>query len=227
MLMPTVGDPWMALLQNKDWTGKNIYMENYNNLDPVPGHQRTKDSATPWSKWFAEAINAVTGGTQYTAGGWSPTPDQIDYVIGQLTGGVGREIGKAATSLQSLATGDELPPHKIPLAGRFYGSTAGPSGQSDEFYENVIKANEHKRMIDGMAKDGESPAGYIKEHPGVLKMIGRAKAAESQVRKLRQISRERIKRNPDDAKAIRKETTERISAIMKGLNLEARRAARE
>ena len=227
MAAPTVMDPFLALAQNKDWTGKNIYMESFNKLDPQPGHQRTKDSATPWSKWFAEAINAVTGGTQYTAGGWSPTPDQIDYVIGQLTGGVGREIGKAATSLQSLATGDELPPHKIPLAGRFYGSTAGPSGQSDEFYENVIKANEHKRMIDGMAKDGESPAGYIKEHPGVLKMIGRAKAAESQVRKLRKISRERIKRNPDDAKAIRKKTTERISAIMKGLNLEARRAARE
>jgi hypothetical protein len=85
-------------LQNKDWTGKPIYIENFNSLDPQPGTQRAKDSATPWAKGFAEAINAVTGGTEYTPGGWSPTPDQIDYVIGQLTGGLGREAGKVAAT---------------------------------------------------------------------------------------------------------------------------------
>ena len=47
---PTVLDPFVALAQNKDWTGKPIFIENRNSLDPKPGLQRSKDSATPWAK---------------------------------------------------------------------------------------------------------------------------------------------------------------------------------
>ena len=95
---PTVLDPFVALAQNKDWTGKPIFIENRNSLDPKPGLQRSKDSATPWAKGVAEAINAITGGTKYTPGGCLRRPDQIDFVIGQLTGGIGREAGKVAAT---------------------------------------------------------------------------------------------------------------------------------
>lgn len=78
---PTVLDPFVALAQNKDWTGRPIYVENFSALNPEPGFKRTKDSATAWAKGFAEAINAISGGTQYVPGGWSPTPDQIDYCV--------------------------------------------------------------------------------------------------------------------------------------------------
>ena len=81
----------------------------------------------PGPKVVAEAINAITGGTKYTPGGWSPTPDQIDFVIGQLTGGIGREAGKVAATATAPFTGEELPPYKIPLVGRLYGSTASHS----------------------------------------------------------------------------------------------------
>ena len=50
IIAPTVMDPFVALAQNKDWTGRPIYIENRNNLDPKPGLQRSKDSATPWAK---------------------------------------------------------------------------------------------------------------------------------------------------------------------------------
>lgn len=75
---PTVLDPFVALAQNKEWTGNPIDIENVHALDAEPGFKCSKDSATPWAKGFAEAINAVAGGTDYTPGGRSPTPDQID-----------------------------------------------------------------------------------------------------------------------------------------------------
>ena len=74
---PTVLDPFVALAQNKDWTGNPIYIENVIALDAEPGVKCSRDSATPWARGFAEAINAVAGGTDHTPGGWSPTPDQI------------------------------------------------------------------------------------------------------------------------------------------------------
>lgn len=151
---PTVLDPFVALAQNTDWTGRPIYIEHFNALDPEPGFKRSKDSATPWAKEFAEAINAVTGGTEYTPGAWSPTPDQIDYVIGQLTGGLGREAGKVAATAAAPFTGEELPPHKIPLVGRLYGNTGGASGQSERFYERIREANATENEIKGRVRDG-------------------------------------------------------------------------
>lgn len=105
IVAPTVADPFVALLANRDWTGKPIYLENFNKLDPEPGYSRTKDSATIWAKEFSKAINAITGGTQYTPGGWSPTPDQIDYMIEQLTGGVAVKSGRLRKPHQPCSLG--------------------------------------------------------------------------------------------------------------------------
>lgn len=69
MVAPTVIDPVVALMQNRDWTGKPIYRENNNPLDPQPGHKMAKDSASTPSRAIAEAINKVTGGTD-----WRPRP---------------------------------------------------------------------------------------------------------------------------------------------------------
>jgi hypothetical protein len=73
------------------------------------------------AKLIAKAIPTISGGTANQPATWSPTPDQIDYVIGQLTGGVGREMVRLAQTIAAPFTGDELPAHKIPLLGRLYG----------------------------------------------------------------------------------------------------------
>ena len=148
---PTVLDPFVALAQNKDWTGKPIFIENRNSLDPKPGLQRSKDSATPWAKGVAEAINAITGGTKYTPGGWSPTPDQIDFVIGQLTGGIGRGWqggghGDGAIHRRGVAAIQDSSGRAVVR------QHCGHSGQSDKFYENITKANEVENEIKGRVR---------------------------------------------------------------------------
>jgi hypothetical protein len=220
---PTVLDPFVALAQNRDWTGKPIYIENFNSLDQKPGTQRAKDSATPWAKGFAEAINAITGGTEYTPGGWSPTPDQIDYVIGQLTGGLGREAGKVAATAAAPFTGEELPPYRIPLLGRLYGSTGGTSGQSEAFYERIRQANAAESEIKGRLKDGGGIAAYLQEHPHALELAALGNAAERQVRELRGIRRGILSRGEPDAASRAREVNERMAAVMRGFNRQAER----
>lgn len=221
IITPTVMDPFVALAQNKDWTGNPIYRENRNSLDPDPGFKRGKDSATPWAKLGAEMINTLTGGTEYVPGGWSPSPDQIDYVIGQLTGGVGREAGKVAATVAAPFTGEELPPYKIPLAGRLYGNTSGASGESQTFYANITRANEAENEIKGRLKAGLSVTDFLQDNPTAMALAASGNAAERQARLLRSIRRGIVEQDPPDKAAQVRAVNEQIAAVMRGFNRSA------
>lgn len=220
---PTPVDWAIDLLRNKDWTGKAIYREDINGLDATPGHSRAKDSATPWAKALSRGVNWVTGGTEYTPGKWSPTPDQIDYVIGQLTGGVGREIGKLATTLASPFTADELPANKIPLISRVYGNTKSPQAGSELFYENVKNANELEREIAGR-KQNDQPLSGIP--PYAFDLVRMGHAAESQVRKLRAIRRHEMQSAKDGYKDRVDAINTKIGSVMDDFNRNVNRAKR-
>jgi hypothetical protein len=162
---PTVLDPVVSLDTNRDWTGKKISKEDVSSLKPTPGHTRAHDTATPWAMALSKVINWATGGTDYTPGIMSPTPDAIDFLIEQVTGGVGREISKAAQVAKSAQTGEELPIYKVPLVGRFVGSSSGTAAIRSQFYENVKAANIAWEEIKGRAEHKEELQSYLKSHP--------------------------------------------------------------
>lgn len=229
MVAPTVIDPVVALMQNRDWTGRPIYREDFSDLDPSPGHTRTKDSASTVSRALAQAINAVTGGTEYRPGAWSPTPDQIDYVFGQLTGGLGRELIKANQTMAATVTGDELPPYKVPLVGRLYGNTRGPSGQSEAYYENIRAINLVESEIQGRRRQREEVQSLMREEP-LADLVGLGRGTETMIRRLRQRRRIVAERREEGFEAEVARLDGEIGEAMAKLNnavTKARRAAED
>lgn len=226
LAMPTVVDPIWALAINKDWTGKPIYRENPNSLDSKPGHQMAKDSASTFSATFSEAMNKVTGGTEYRPGAWSPNPDQLDYVIGQLTGGLGREVMKVDQSIRSVFTGDELPPYKIPLAGRLYGNTRGPAGQSEQFYANVKLLNEIENEYKGRLRNNEDVQALRDSEP-LLPLVPLANQYGSRIRKLRDLRRQVVERKEDGYQDRARELDQEIGDTMTNLNKAVSKARKE
>jgi len=206
---PTVADPAVALFENKDWTGKPIAKKDISSLDPTPGYTRAKDTASWFSKNLAEFLNYATGGTKYRPGILSPTPDQIDYLIGQATGGVGREIMKAEQTVTSAVTGEELPTYKIPLVGRFIGETKSQDAQRDRFYDNIRLLNEHENEIKGRRKNREPVEEYIRENPE-SRLFGAANGVERIVQNLRRRREDLIKKDApkSEVQAIEKRITE-------------------
>ena len=184
ILSPTAIDPLVAIGENKDWTKKPIAKESMDRT--VPGHKLWKDTASTPAKVAAEIINTLSGGTKHVAGGLSPTPDQIDYLIGQVMGGVGREASKLEQSIMATYRGEDLPAHKIPLIGRFYGNAADQTSQGATFYNNIRRINELEAEIKGLRKEGRGAdaAKFIAENPEARLMM-RANYAERQVQKLR------------------------------------------
>ncbi len=211
----TATDPIIALAENKDWTGKPIAKTSYNKA--TPGHALVKDTASYPSKVLAEAINWMMGGTKYTAGVFSPTPDQIDYLWGQATGGVGRELSKIQQTASATITGEDLPVHKIPLVGRFYGNAETQSAQSSKFYATINRLNEHEAEIKGLQKDrkGAELSEYLAENPEA-RLFKMANAVELDVQKMRRMKRELLALGAPQERI--KALEERITAKMTQFN---------
>ena len=182
---PTFADPLVSLGMNKDAFGKRIYKEDLSEMDPTPGFNRTRSSTSDFWKWLAEGINSATGGDDYSPGAWSPTPEQFSYVIGQLTGGVGREMIKTADTLSAVANNDELPAYKVPLASRFYGNTRGQAGQADEYYDNLRDSNIIENGLKGRLRDGKDVTEFEEKNPRAWDIAIEGNVANKRVTKLR------------------------------------------
>jgi hypothetical protein len=193
MISPTFADPIIALAENKDAFGRPIYKKDRDTA-PTPGHTRARDTASEFSKITSKFFNTITGGNEDKKGLFSPTPDQIDYVIGQLTGGVGRELMKVEQSTKAAVTGEALPAYKIPLVGRFYGDAAGEAAQSAKFYERVTSLSEYEKQLKGKRDRNESTADLVKNNPeGYLWQ--RANRIENEISALNKRKRELISKN--------------------------------
>jgi hypothetical protein len=191
-VLPTVADPFAALESNKDAFGRPIYKKDQA-TNPTPGYMRSRETASEISKQISYFLNLASGGTKYSKGFLSPTADEIDYVVGQVTGGAGRELMKTEQTIKSAVTGEELPSYRIPLAGRFYGETQSNAAESQRFYNNVVKMADHENEIKGRIKNKEPVGPYLKEHPEA-RMWQMANTVENQINALNKQKKEFIER---------------------------------
>ena len=202
-LAPTIADPIVALAENKDFTGKPIAREDVNSLVPTPGYTRKSQNASAITEALAYGINLLSGGTEFKRGVISPTPDQIEYLVGQVFGGVGREAMKVGRGLEALATGEELATYNIPIAGRLVGNIQQKAAQTGRFYDNIKALNEHQAEIEGRMARGEDITEYVNENPeAMLYQLG--DKTYSKISKLRQLKKtlEESGASRDQTKAI-------------------------
>jgi hypothetical protein len=214
-IAPTFADPLVALAENKDWTGKPIARKDFSSLDPTPGYTRAKDSASFLSTQIAKFLNYASGGTKYQPGLISWTPDQIDYLIGQATGGLGREALKIMETVEKKYTGEELPPYKVPVVGRFYGETRSAAAEASRFYKNLEHINKLENEIKGRKEHHEPLGDFISENPEA-RLIKRTHKVYEDIKKLKDRKEKLIERGA--SKEMVKGVENQITMKMKILN---------
>jgi hypothetical protein len=224
MAMPTLADPFAALSANKDSFGRPIYKED-RATNPTPGYMRSRESASAVGQFISEFLNYVSSpaGTKYTKGAISPTADEVDYLIGQATGGVGRETMKVAQYVGAIASGEteEVPTYKVPIVGKFLGETGTPASTSAIFYDNVVRLAKHENEIKQLIKNKESTADYKAEHPE-WKYFNRANYLENQISAInKQIKVAQERGRPEET--IQK-LKDRKTALMKKFNEQVKEA---
>jgi hypothetical protein len=197
-LTPTLIDPVIALGENKDFAGKPISRDDINSLNPTPGYTRGRDNASALSTGLAYAVNLLSGGTEFKKGVISPTPDQIDYLIGQVTGGVGREVLKVEKAIGATVKGEELATFNIPIVGRMVGDIKQKTVETSRFYDNIKSMNEHQQEIDGRLKQGEDIDSYLDKYPEAA-MYKYADRVYNKITKLKQKRKKLKESGGDDA----------------------------
>jgi hypothetical protein len=160
MVMPSVLDPAVELASNQDAFGRPISKEDLSPLDPTPGFTRAREGTAGPFKALAQGINAATGGDDYAPGLWSPTAEQISYVFGVATGGLGREVEKFVATGEATVKGDPLPPYKIPVVGRFYGEAGGDNVIRKQYFDAIREVNIAENQLKGRARDGKDIDGF-------------------------------------------------------------------
>jgi hypothetical protein len=219
-IAPTVLDPLAALEANKDAFGRPIYKAD-RATNPTPGYLRSREGASTINKYIAEFLNYASGGTKYQKGAVSPTADSLDYLVGQFTGGVGREVMKAQSAVKSAVTGEELPSYRIPIAGRFYGDADSKAADSQRFYDNVTKISSLENEIKGRRKNREDVAGFMRDNPQ-SRLWQQANNAENQISELnkrkkdfqeRGLPKDKILAIDDQKQAIMKRFNDRVKEL--------------
>ena len=221
-IAPTPLDPFVALGQNRDAFGRPIFKAD-RETNPQVGYERTRESTDATWKNVAMFVNYMTGGTADVKGMWSPTGDEISFLAGQVTGGLGREFGKIYGGAKDFLNGDEIPPYKIPLFGKLYGDAESKSAVKNRFYANVTKLAEVERTVKGMQKRGENVSEYRREHPEaqLINVVNRMENEITQLNKTRSkmIERgatiEQIKRIEDVKERKMRMLNERYTALRK------------
>ena len=163
-LAPTALDPLAALAENKDAFGRPISRPD-RATNPTPGYTRSRDTASELGQGIAYYLNLASNGSKYQKGFISPTADEVDFLAGQLGGGLYRETAKAVKAAASPWTGEEIPSYRIPIGGRFYGETGSQAAIAQTFYENVTRMADHENEIKGRRKNKEEVNSYFKDHP--------------------------------------------------------------
>jgi hypothetical protein len=213
-ITPTILDPLVALGENKDFTGKPISKEDMFSLNPTPGYSRAREGANFLTTALAEFLNAASGGDKDRQGVISPTPEQIEYLIGQATGGVGRELVKLTTTIDKTITGEELPPYKIPLYGRFVGETKSAAAESNKFYKNMKELNELNNVVTGRRERKEPLGDFLKENPEA-RLLPLANKTFKDVQELRKRRKALLERNApkESIQAVEKLITRRMQVL--------------
>ena len=192
MATPTVADPIVALIENRDAFGRPISRES-RATSPVPGYQLSRDPSPSISQFLAEFINTVTFGDKDKKGLLSPTADQIDYLAKQLGGGVYREASGILTFVSNEIQDKETPDYKVPLVGKIVGDLNSPPAISQRFYSNVIKMAEHEASIKGRMERRESATEYLRKNPEAS-LWRRANTLENEISKLNRRRRELVEK---------------------------------
>ena len=158
MLMPTIVDPLVDIGFEKTPFGTPLMPEKV--YEDQPDSARHWRSVSGPSKAVADFINNDLGGGSAGVPGWvSISPETLDLLFEQATGGLGRLVTRSIGSAMSPVSGKEMTMNDIPVARRFFAGV-GPWEDRNRFksiYDEIHGVNRTMKNLQDNARLARDP----------------------------------------------------------------------
>lgn len=137
-LMPDAGKPIYQVVQNKDFFGKPIYKDSFNELMPewTKAYAGTSKALVSSAKF----LNEVTGGDKYERGTLNINPAVLEHFFESYFGGLGKTINQTGKTISMIWDEDERMWRSVPVLNRFLsgGDEKNVFSRVNEAYYNYL-----------------------------------------------------------------------------------------
>jgi hypothetical protein len=153
VLAPTIADPIVQIAENKSFSGNPLKPEHtFDYYQPKPEYQMHFSGAREFSKDVAKWLNDNTGGNEVTPGGVNISPEWVDLMIDQVSGGAGRTAANSVDVVAKMIKGEEVPTDNIPFVRRVTGFDSEELGVRSRYYDWSLKvgyAKDERKELSG------------------------------------------------------------------------------
>jgi hypothetical protein len=217
-IAPTGADPFVQILENKDFAGNPIGPEGY------PGASKKANSELIWGNTpkgyqdFARFVNEATGGSAVESGGVDLRPGDYQLLAKFLTGSLGRFMSDATFGMKEAFEQGIEGPKDIPIVKELFSDPYDPV-KVQRYHTNIAGIYGAHRLEQMYLKGPERDLIKLQEVRNTrgkeLQMYAQAQDVERQLKSLR--TRMRAAQNRGD-RAREKELKERMSKVQEQFN---------
>jgi hypothetical protein len=200
LVAPTVADPLVDIVENKDFSGRDIYKEGLPfDKTPQPDSQMYWSTTSPSAVWISNMLNEMTGGNEVRPGFIDWSPDVLEYWFSFATGGIGRfaqsSVEAPMTVMSEGVTEENV--RQLPLVRRLLGSVSSreDTGVYMEGAKRVLMAAEELKRARETG-DADWARETMQTYGQELRLIGPVKSIETALRKI-SMQRNKINDNPN------------------------------
>lgn len=218
-ISPTGLDPFVQILENKDFAGNPLGPEGY------PGASKKANSELIWSNTpkgyqdIARFVNEFTGGSPAESGAIDLRPADYHLLAKFLTGSLGRFMSDATFGIKEAVEQGIEGPRDIPIIKELFSDPYDPI-RSQKYHENIAGVYGARRLEQMYLKGPDRDLIKLQEvrstRGSELRLYNQAQDVERQLKSLR--TRLRVAQNQGD-RAREKELRARMEKVQEGFNL--------
>lgn len=170
-LVPTVARIPIAIQTNRNDFGRKIHRDGDNSKFDVPRASLGRPDTLELFKVAARGLNRIGGGDDYTPppmSAFDVAPEDIQYLVQELSGGLGKFVLDSATFAQKAADPEAaITARDVPIGSKFYSTVDEQAAARSMFYERADTIERDKaRVIDTYKAEGpEAAAALLKSMP--------------------------------------------------------------
>jgi hypothetical protein len=157
LLVPDVVKPIAQVMVNKDYFGKKIHKDSYNDLEPeyTKVYSGTNKELVNASK----ILNNITGGNAHHGGYININPADFEHIFTGYLGGTFSTINQAVKTALMINDPSQRQYRNLPIVSSFLQSPSDDMNQfgavNERFYDINDKMKDVKNQISGFSKEEE------------------------------------------------------------------------